>query len=222
MKDVTILFWEFDDAEGFPVRNLNTGLGYPTIQGAIDSGYTLDGHEIYVTAGTYYENVLLRKQVTLRGEDKTSTVIDGGNKGTAVTIVLSGAEDSDPEAGATVTGFTIRNGDVPLPEDDRFLFGFLLDSHSDAGAGISVKAPNSCIIGNDIIDSNCGVCISSSGNVTLKDNNIAGNILNLIIEGNSLSQFINDIDTSNTVDDKMVHYLVNERDMKIDSSFSDI
>jgi parallel beta-helix repeat protein len=212
----TVLRWEFEAAEGFPVRNLNTSLGYPTIQAAINSGYTLDGHVIYVTAGTYYENVVANKSVALTGEDRKTTIIDGGNVASAVKI----------ERSASITGFTIRNGDAPPQEAEQFVdFGsgiIFLDTPSDVGAGILVDWSNCCIVGNDIFDSNYGICIRSSGNVTLRDNNIAGNGVNLMIDGESLSHFINDIGTSNTVDGKTVHYLVNEKDRVIDSSFSDV
>jgi parallel beta-helix repeat protein len=212
----TVLRWEFEAAESFPVRNLNTNLGYPTIQAAITSGYTLDGHVIYVTAGTYYENVVANKSVALTGEDRKTTIIDGGNVASAVKI----------ERSASITGFTIRNGDAPAQEDEQFIdFGIgiiLSDAPPDVGAGILVDWPNCRIVGNDIIDSSYGVCIRSSGNVTLRDNSIAGNGVNLMIDGDSLSHFINDIDTSNTVNGKTVHYLVNEKDRVIDSSFSDV
>jgi parallel beta-helix repeat protein len=212
----TVLTWEFEAAEGFPVRNLNTSLGYPTIQAAIKSGYTLDGHVIYVTAGTYYENVVVNKAVALIGEDKKTTIIDGGNVGSTVYMQRS----------ANVTGFTIRNGDAPPQEDEGVtsIFGYLslLSVPPDLGAGILVDEPNCNIAGNDIIDSKYGVCLRSSGNVTLRDNNISGNDVNLMIDGDSLSHFINNIDTPNTVDGKTVHYLVNEENWVINSSLSDV
>lgn len=197
----TIVRWEFEAADSFPVQNLNTSLGYPTIQAAIDSGYTLDGHVIYVTAGTYYENFDIRKSVALIGEDRKTTIIDGGNKGTAVFI----------DSSANITGFTIRNGNSASLEDDSSTFNLV--------SAIQVyKSSNCYIVGNDIIDNNCGICLRMSGNITLRDNNISNNNINIIVEGDSLSHFINNIDTSNTVDGKTVHYLVNEKNLNIDHS----
>jgi len=200
-----VFTWESETASGFPVQNLNTSLGYPTIQAAINSGCTLDGHVIYVSAGTYYENVGIRKSVTLIGEDRKTTIIDGGNVRTAVRLITS----------ANITGFTIRNGNRPSLEGDQFT--------SILAAGIRVEpASNCCIVGNDIIDNSYGIYLKSSGNNTLSDNNIANNSVNLMIEGDSLSHFINNIDTSNTVNGKKVHYFINEKNLVIDSSFSDI
>jgi len=212
-----VFTWESETASGFPVQNLNTSLGYPTIQAAINSGYTLDGHVIYVSAGTYYENVVVNKSMALMGEDRKTTVIDGGNFGTAVTI--TGSDEIgwgiNFVTGVNITGFTIRNGNIPSLEGDQFT--------SLLAAGIRVvTASNCCIVGNDIIDNSYGIYFESSGNITLSDNNIGNNGVNLMIEGDSLSHFINTIDASNTVNGKKVHYFVNEKNLVIDSSFSDI
>ncbi len=50
-----------------PVQNVNTGLYYCTIQAAINDALTLNGHVITVAAGTYPENVILNKSLTLKG-----------------------------------------------------------------------------------------------------------------------------------------------------------
>src|SRR5271157_1553911 len=60
-----------------PVLNVNTGLSYATIQEAIDANSTLNGNTIQVNAGTYYENVVVNKSVSLVGASKLSTMIDG-------------------------------------------------------------------------------------------------------------------------------------------------
>jgi nitrous oxidase accessory protein len=69
---------------------------YPTIQSAIANAN--EGDTIFVKKGTYVENPIINKTVSLVGEDRNSTVID-------VTAGLSVEKDN-----VTVTGFTIFDG----------------------------------------------------------------------------------------------------------------
>lgn len=60
-----------------PVRNLDSGLSYLSIQEAINAPETSVGHTIFVDPGTYYESVVVNKSVSLVGADKYTTIIDG-------------------------------------------------------------------------------------------------------------------------------------------------
>lgn len=83
------------------VHNINTTFNYDTIQAAIDAPQTQDGHIILVDAGTYYEHVVVDKSISLIGENRSTTVIDGNGTGNVIDITAYYAN---------VTGFTIRNG----------------------------------------------------------------------------------------------------------------
>ena len=72
---------------------------FPTIQQAVSVAPS--GDTIYVRAGTYNEHVTITKALTLQGEDRATTVIDGGGSGKTV---ISNADY------VTVRGLTITGG----------------------------------------------------------------------------------------------------------------
>lgn len=83
-----------------PVRNIDTGESYDNIQDAIDAVETEDGHTIEVDSGVYRENVVVHKQLTIRGESSEDTIIDamGGN----YTVILT-------ENNSEISGFMVIN-----------------------------------------------------------------------------------------------------------------
>ena len=70
-----------------------------SIQGAINNAST--GDTIVVKAGTYYEHVVVNNTVTLIGENKSTTIIDGNGTGI---VILSNASNVE------IREFTIQNG----------------------------------------------------------------------------------------------------------------
>ncbi len=83
-----------------PIQNLNTGMQYFTIQAAINAIDTLNGHTIFVHSGIYYENIVVSKAISLVGEDRRTTIVDGYG-GTAITLETSNI---------TISDFTTTNG----------------------------------------------------------------------------------------------------------------
>jgi len=76
---------------------------FPSIQSAISSSF--DGDTVLVSAGTYYENINFgSKKISVIGEDKQSTIIDGNYSGSVVTFNGSGVLE------ALLSGFTITHG----------------------------------------------------------------------------------------------------------------
>ena len=71
---------------------------------AID--YSIDGDSIFVSSCIYYENINFNgKNISLIGEDRESTIIDGNQNGRVVEIYESGI--------VSLVNFTIRNGNHP-------------------------------------------------------------------------------------------------------------
>ena len=72
--------------------------GFPTIQAAINNAEV--GDTVLVSAGTYYERVVVNRTITLLGEGREKTVLDGENA--LVTIIKITADDVE------VSGFQLR------------------------------------------------------------------------------------------------------------------
>ena len=192
------------------VTNLNTGENYSAIQEAIDAPETLDGHEIFVASGIYYEHLTVNKSLSLIGEDRNSTIIDGNGKGIVVYVTANNVE---------VRNFTVRNGTFGLwlyHSDNSKIIGNTLH---DGSYGIRLyDSRNSEVIENNVYGYTWfGVEIKASGNTTLRDNNMVENKYNFGVNGNSLSDFINDIDVSNSVNGGPIHYLINQHNIIIDA-----
>ena len=119
-------------------------------------------------------------------------------------------------------------GDIPEGEsaiavyrDDIVVDG---SSHTVQGTGaenswaIWLWNRNNVTIRNvEVADFSFGISLYYSTNITLRGNAASNNEYNFGVGGDDMSEFIHDIDTSNTVDGKPVYYLVDEADAIIDA-----
>ncbi len=71
---------------------------YSKIQDAIDNAN--EGDTVFVYGGIYEENLIVDKSIQLTGENRDTTVIDGGGSGDVVRITADGI---------TLSDFTIQN-----------------------------------------------------------------------------------------------------------------
>lgn len=128
------------------------GLGpqnYTTVQEAVDNANPED--MVYIYEGTYFENIIINKSIYLTGENKDTTVIDGGSNGDVVHVTADSV---------TITGFTITN------------------SGSDWGdTGIELHITQDCHINNNIVSKNYfGIFFHySSENNDVSNNEISSN-----------------------------------------------
>ena len=172
-----ILYWpqNFENGVSYPVNDVNNSLGYSTIQGALSSYATYKGDTVLLKSGTFQENIAVTKPVKLTSQNRGTSIIEGLDNGTALTVVANNV---------TLTGFTIRNSGYPS---------------SMVGTGIRLENAHNCTItGNTITNNYVGVILTNSTDNVFRGNEISGNTYNLILQNSKT----NDIDSSNIVDGK--------------------
>jgi len=156
-----------------PVHNIDSGKNFSTIQEAINDNETLDGHTIFVEGGMYYEHVVVNKTVSLIGENRSTTIIDGNRSGTSVMIWSNNV---------IVSGFTIRNSSTSYGASGVEIFSNScaisnnIITNNQIG-GILIVGFNNLITSNIIANNPQGIAISftGEGNNTISGNTIASN-----------------------------------------------
>lgn len=199
---------------------------YPTIQQAVNAANW--GDTIFVKKDTYNERVTVDKPLTLLGEDRDRTIIETTIiSASYIPIIYITSND------VTVKNFTIQKGDgVGISKANSITIS---ENHIrwSEEYGIYMGFSEGNIIENNIIEENYGGILVTSKNV-IRDNTIESNEIGVwgvckggnILQGNelinntrsfvltwdyppSLSDCMNDIDTSNTIDGKPIYYMVN-------------
>jgi len=156
-----------------PVHNINTGLGYATIQEAINANETLDGHTIFVEEGTYYEHVTINKSIELIGEDRSTTIIDGGSTAIVVNVTASGV---------TISNFTIQHGEGIWPSCGIFTYhssNNIIDSNivlnNTYGIYLYELCNSNIITGNNVSNNKDGIWLAISNDNIVEGNNVYSN-----------------------------------------------
>jgi len=125
---------------------------YPTIQEAINNAN--EGDTVYVKRGTYFENVIVNKTVSLIGEDKTETIIDGGGINSSIRVSANNV---------LISGFTVQNG--------RWEAVCIWDYS------------NATVVNNILVHSTFGVMIANGQNNTITSNVILENGFGIQVAG---------------------------------------
>lgn len=127
---------------------------YRTIAEGIAAAGT--GDTVYVHSGIYYERLTLTKSITLRGENKYTTIIDGQQQGSIITVTH---QNSTYET-TTISGFTIQHSGI------------------DLSSGIYLQSGYVTISGNIIENNTNGVRINSySSSADIYQVSLSSNII---------------------------------------------
>jgi parallel beta-helix repeat protein len=175
---------------------------YQTIHEGITAASA--GDTVSVLSGTYNENVIITKDLTLIGENKDITFIDGGGNG----HVVNAHGTSDSEIHVHISRLTIRNAGGS--GFDGVTFSYVTTSEiadnkilSNKGEGISLDHCNAITVRNNLITNNDAAGIS----LTISDQNIiSNNIIQNNQKGIHLSSFSNYSKiTDNTIRDNKIY-----------------
>ena len=172
------------------------GLGnYTTIQAAIVDANP--GDTIFVYNGTYTEHILIDKSLSLIGESRDTTTIDGGGSGPIIHVIADQVY---------ITGFNVMNAGSSSVNDK----GIHFDSASNGRIinntismndrwGLELEYSDNTVIDNNQFVSNGNALYASySDNLSITNNRLVDSY-NAIIVGNSNGPTI----SSNSVSDGM-------------------
>jgi parallel beta-helix repeat protein len=95
--------------------------------------------------------------------------------------------------------------------------GFTVDGATRGVAWIYFGTDHCNISDNIVSNNHCGICLLDSSSNTFVNNRMSENGYNFGVDGYSLSHYVQNIDTSNTVDGKPIYYWVNQTDRQIPS-----
>ena len=187
-----------NDGKTLYVGGNGTG-NYSKIQDAIDNASDGDTVFVYDDSSPYFENVYIDERINLIGEDKNSTIIDGYESGTVVTILADNV---------TISGFTIQNcgnlwyaAGVDIRSDFNTISKNVIKSNFK---GISIW-DSSCnsLLENNIVSSNfgeAGIVIKRYSNNTVIDNDVYSNYgAGILINGQFNPELCNNIISNNNL-----------------------
>ncbi len=231
---------------GFTIRNSSSivevfSAGNCNLTGNTLTGGSLGIYVVKATGASVTSNDISKTQVGVRLEACSNSLIEGNNvtdnqdigvyvMNSSETVVSSNflarninqgvllnysrgntvEENSVANSGA---GVRLRYSDGNAVFDNNVTY--------DAAEGLSFYySVNNLVNGNIITHNGFGVKLSYSGNNTLRNNTIASNKYNFGVEAVVLKSFVNDVDTSNTVDGKPIYYLVSRKDLVVNAGLN--
>jgi parallel beta-helix repeat protein len=158
---------------------------YSKIQDAVDNATDGDTVFVYDDSSPYYENIMVNKRISLIGENKETTIIDGNGGDYAVFLTKNSTS-------VIINGFTIRNPlgyqyniGIRIEGPHNVISGNRIENTHD-GININYLAyfsVNNTIVDNTITHADCGISLFISAQNKIYENQIEDNELGLCVYG---------------------------------------
>jgi parallel beta-helix repeat protein len=194
---------------------------YQTVQEAINAAISRD--TIFVRNGTYPEDVEINKSVSLLGEERTATLIDGTVLITESKVVLSGFTvqgslrigDLDRATkNVTVNRNIVSNGGILMSAPASLLPNYPLSpvltnntvsnnfiTNSTHGISLQGWGTNNTVSGNIVTNNEAGIVLRGQGNNTIVNNVVSGNVFGMWLESR------NNMLRNNTMTDNQYNFV---------------
>jgi parallel beta-helix repeat protein len=168
---------------------------YPTIQEAINKANP--GDTIFIKEGTYFENIVVNKSVSIVGEKVNTTIIDGQSLGDVMKVIASNT---------SIINVTIQNSEKAYTYSGVFLNkvenltiqNCILRSNN---VGILLFETNKSTFSDNIVmNSGWGLYSKSGSNFNLfVSNTILNNSIGILLDSSSYNKFYRNNFINNTL-----------------------
>ena len=157
----------WDGTQQHPYQNITNGLSH-----------ALDGDTVYAYNGTYSERLIIDKSISLIGENRCNTTIDGNKTGNVIVVTANNVN---------ITHFTIRNSlsvfgysGIQLQHSTRHNISYNIITNNYEGVWLDNSNSNT-LTDNDISNSSEGIYMVDSNNNTLVNDKISNNEFGIVL-----------------------------------------
>ena len=150
---------------------------YSAIQWAVDSASA--GDTVFVRSGTYFENVVVNKALTITGENSSSTIVDAGGSGSVFTVYASNVRIGNFTIQGSGTGYP-NSGILMVNSSWWCVFRDNVITHNFIGV-LLISAYGNIVERNQILSAQYGVYFLNSGGNRVLNNTIKSSYQGIVM-----------------------------------------
>lgn len=219
------------DGHGYTLQGENSGKGF--CLSSVNNVTIQNTNITYFWCGVYIGSSSLSTicgiNITTRNyfgviidSSSSNTVSENSIVNCAQGITITSTSDYNTVAKNNITHCQV-GVDIEYSSSNNTISQNDIEDSSEAGSQEGIFIYDSCdnnvVSGNSVENHLHGISVVYSSNNVLKNNRIINSQYGFNVEpGELFSTYINDVDTSNTVDGKPIYYLINQRNLIINPS----